>query len=49
MLLLLTASCAAVNQYLMPAQPTAANLLQRVFYCGPRQTDGHCAITQTLL
>jgi len=42
---------AAINQYLLLAKPTAANLQQRL--CGRHpmlgQTDGRCSVTQTLL
>jgi len=40
--LLLSAGHAAIDQYLLPAELTAANLQQRVCCCGPMlgQTNG---------
>ena len=43
----LPTTAAAVNQYLLPAGPTAVSLQQWVCCCFPAlgQTDGHCTIS----
>jgi len=54
-LLLQSTSHAAIDRYLLPAGPTAANLQQKVCCCGPvlgqtdGQTGGHCIVSYTLL
>ena len=49
--LLLTAGRATIDQYLLPAGPTTANLQHWVCCCGPMlgHTDGHSTVTWTQL